>query len=319
MLRRCVVKLGDGETSGRVLRADEVEGTLLATLEVDERLLELDSVRRIVAPAAVAGVLDATPPRRVETLPGPPTGLARPARPPLARLVVDAAPGRAGLGVVPLPEAGDGETGAAVGGAKLAGGAFFAVDGVVGPPVVVPGRTKALRGVGGARPPVRVRGVGGGSIEVRRSAVPVVACEAAEAGREEPADGTSDCRGFVGEVDRSRLTEDEVDAMDEAADSSREAEGVVVAGTDVAGTREALGLVVTEADEVGRVGGREDNAVVCVEAREAGRSPCGSYFANNRGQQATTTRGCRRSSLTCSSAGPPWSRTLTILARTNTP
>lgn len=277
-------------------------------------MLEEDKVRRIVAPGAGAGVLDAAPTGRKEALPGP-TGLVRPARPPGAGPVVDAAADRAGLGVAPLPKAGEGDTGAAEGGAKLAGGAFFAVDGVVGPAVVVPGRTKALRGVGGARPPALALGVGGGSIEVRLSAELPVVCEA---GPEEPAGGTNDCRGFVGEVERSRLTDDEVDALDEAADSGREAEGVV-AGTDVAGTREALGLVVAEADEVGRVGGREEDAAVCVEAREAGRSPCGSCFANNRGQRATPNRGRRRSSLTCSSAGPPWSRTLTMLARTNTP
>lgn len=258
-------------------------------------MLGEDKVRRIVAPGAGAGVLDATPTGREEAVPEPPTGLVRPARPPVARLVVDAAAGRVGLGVVPVPKAGDGETGAAEGGAKLAGGAFFAVDGVVGPAVVVPGRAKALLGVGGARPPIRALGVGGGSIEVRLSAVPSV-CEAAEAGREEPADGTSDCRGFVGEVARSRLTDDEVDALDEAADSGREAEGVV-AGTDVAGTREARGLVVAEADEEGRVDGREEDAAVSVDAREAGRSPGGSCLAKRRGQRTTTNLGDGRDSL----------------------
>lgn len=125
---------------------------------------------------------------------------------------------------------------------------------------------------------------------MRLPAVPVVVCEAAQAGREEePADGTSDWRGFVGEVERSRLTEDEVDAWDEAADNGREAEGVA-GGTDVAGTRETLGLVVAEADEAGRVGGREEDAAVCVEARDAGRSPCGSCLANREISRRATNR-----------------------------
>lgn len=294
--------------SGR-RRADDAEAKLLATLEVD-RLLLVDSVRRIVVPAP--GVRVAPDEAGVPAGRSPVVRAARGTDPVLEAVEL---PGFASRGVA----VGEGEGGAAfgAGGAKLAAGAFRAVDGVFG----ALGRTRPLLGVGGTRPGLD-RGVGGGSIEVRRS--PGI-CEATEGGR---GGGKSDCRGLTGESGLNRLaadTDEAEEACEEAAETGRVpgAEAGREGGPEdgvVEGSRDARGRAA--ADERGRLGGREDEGVATEDTREAGRGK-GTGAASgadcSESQSAYEWGECTNARGVTSPPAPLVSSTVTILARTNTP